>query len=98
MAGYVNHLDTKSFAETIAAFSGYISDFEGIVSGVRDIYKEMLGSWEGEGRRAFEKDCNQVQLNLKDLSDVMYELRDALIDAQVKFVEKDAAVSKAFDS
>lgn len=94
----VNHLDTRSFEEAITAFSGYITDFERIVSDVRSIHREMLKNWEGEGRKAFEKDCNQVQLNLKDLSDIMYELRDALINAQTEYIQKDAAVSKAFDS
>ncbi len=94
----VAHLDTKSFEDAITAFSSYITSFETIVKEVRALQKKLLDNWKGEGSKAYDKDCCQVFLNLQDLSDIMYELRDGLINAQVEYIRTDAAVSKGFDS
>jgi hypothetical protein len=40
----------------------------------------------------------QVRLNLQDISDIMYDLRDALIDAHAEYMKTDSALSKSFES
>ncbi len=98
MAGNVKHLDTVHFNDTITAYANHINKFEGIVKGVTNTTNTVIDRWKGKGRNAFEKDCKQVQLNLKDISEIMYDLRDALIDAHAEYMESDSTLSKTFDS
>ncbi len=97
-SGNVNHLDTKSFSDTYTAYANYVKQFEALVGEVNKICKNMVDNWKGKGRDAFEKDYKQVQVNLKDISDIMYDIRDALIDAHAEYIKADAALSKSFDS
>ena len=98
MAGNVTHLDTVHFNETMTAYANYIKQFEAIVRDVKSATDTMADNWKGKGRNAFVKDCKQVQLNLKDISDIMYDLRDALVDAEAEYVKTDATLSKNFES
>jgi len=98
MAGNVNHLDTANFNATMSAYTNYIRQFESIASGVNTAAGTMVDNWKGKGRNAFEKDYRQVQLNLKDITDIMYDLRDALIDAHAEYMKTDSALSKSFES
>ena len=94
----VTHLDTISFNSTILAYNGYIKRFEEIVEAVERITGQVLSHWDGVGRDAFEKDCKQVQLNLKDVAEIMYDLRDALTDAHAEYMKADNSLSKSFES
>ena len=98
MAGNVTHLDTVHFNETMTAYANYIKQFEAIFRDVKSANDTMADNWKGKGRNAFVKDCKQDKLNLKDISDIMYDLRDALVDAEAEYVKTDAALSKNFES
>jgi len=98
MAGNVKHLDTVNFNDTINAYADHIRKFEEIVKDVDDLTNAVTNNWKGRGRDAFEKDCRQVRLNLKDITDIMYDLRDALINAHAEYIKADLAVSKAYES
>lgn len=98
MAGNVKSLDTLHFNETMKDYENYIRQFEDIVRNVNFVAGKLVDCWKGKGRDAFEKDYKQVQLNLKDLSDIMYDLRDALIDAHAEYMKTDSALSKSFES
>lgn len=94
----VTHLDTVNFNDIISAFSNYISQFDSIVHEINSTADRLIENWKGRGCNAFEKDCRQVQINLKDISDIMYDLRDALIDAHAEYIKTDAVLSKSFES
>ncbi len=98
MSETVRHLDTVSFNSTINDYARYITEFEGIVSEVSRITDRMINNWEGKGKEAFEKDSKQVRLNLKDVSDIMYDLRDALANAHAEYMKADDSLSKSFES
>ena len=94
----VNHLDTINFNSTILAYNGYIKRYEDIVGAVDRITKQVLDNWDGVGHDAFEKDCKQVQINLNDIADIMYDLRDALTNAHSEYMKTDNSLSKSFES
>lgn len=98
MGGRVTHLDTVNFNDTIAAYANYIKQFESIVLGVNRAASTMVDNWKGKGRDAFEKDYKQVQKNLEDISDIMYDLRDALVNAHTEYMTTDSTLSKSFES
>lgn len=91
-------IDTINFDSTISSYSQYITQFETIVKDVDNIIKEVTGNWVGKGRDAFYKDAQIVRSNLQDISDMMYEFRDALKDAGQKYIETDEALAKSYDS
>jgi WXG100 family type VII secretion target len=100
-AGYdggVTSLDTVNFNETIAAYKTHVETFQEIVKGVNNTVNTLIGNWQGEGRNAFEKDSRQVQLNLNDISGIMYDIRDALASAHNEYIEFDSTVAKSYDS
>ena len=82
----------------MTSYANYIKQFESIVRGVNSAASTMVADWKGKGQKAFEKDYKQVQLNLKDITDIMYDLRDGLIDAHAEYMKTDAALSKSFES
>lgn len=94
----VNHLDTASFNDTIHTYERHIQQFEDIVRSVAQVNGQVLAHWKGVGRDAFEKDCTQVRINLKDVTDIMYDLRDALINAHAEYMKTDNSLSKSFES
>ena len=94
----VKHLDTEKFAQTVTNYATYIKDYEEIIEGIDGIVDELLRHWQGEGRKAFESDSNIVRLNLKDIRDIMYDMREALVDAEAEYVESDLALSKSYES
>jgi len=98
--GNVTKLDTLCFDETIAAYAKNVKEFERIVNDVNKTINNVtnVSKWKGQGRNAFEKDSKQVQLNLKDISGKMYDVREALIKSHVEYLKTDMAVAKRFDS
>lgn len=96
--GSVRHLETKSFSETIHLFERSIKEFEAIVSSINSTCEKIVGEWKGKGRDAFNADYMQVQINLKDVTDIMYDARDALINAQAEYMKADESLSKSYES
>jgi len=96
----VNHLDTINFDSTITAYEGYIRQFLDIVKSVNDICDAVIDEscWKGNGRNAFKEDYRQVQCNLQDIADIMYEIRDALTNANVKYMKTDESLAKNYTS
>ena len=93
MKGSVKKLDTKSFTDTISAYGKHIQTFEGIVSGVKSTTSTLLDRWKGKGSKEYKSDCEKVQKNLKDITDIMNEVRDALSDAYAEYCETDSGLA-----
>lgn len=94
----VRHLETASFSDTIHMYEKSIKQFEAIVRDVNKTCETIAAQWKGKGRDAFNKDYQQVQINLKDVTDIMYDIRDALINAQSEYMKADEALSKSYES
>jgi len=94
----VNHLDTKYFNSIINAYSAHITAFEDIVIDVNNTVNTITSNWVGKGRNAFATDSTQVQMNLRDITGIMYELRDALINAHAEYMQADNATAKSIES
>lgn len=94
----VNKLDTKQFDTVISALRGYIVEFTDIKNHFNKTARDMIERWEGKGKKAFEKDCNEVQINLKDIGDIMSDLADSLIEAEKSYMTADSEVGKSFET
>lgn len=94
----VNKLDTKQFDTVISALREYIFEFTDIKNHFNKTARNMIEHWEGEGKKAFEKDCDEVQINLNDIGDIMSDLADSLIEAEKSYMTADSEVGKSFET
>lgn len=92
--GTVNHLDTKNFDSTIAAFKSGIEEYNSIKSDIEKITTTLFGGWQGKGKAQFEKDYTTIFQQLTDIADIMYELYEALIDAETAYIKADEEAAK----
>ena len=93
-SGNVRHLDTNKFSSTIEAFKSGIEEYNRIKDGVRSTTYDLFIAWHGEGKTQFERDYNLIYRQLSDIGDIMYELYDALIDAQAAYIKADEEAAK----
>lgn len=92
--GKVKHLNTKKFESTIAAFKSGIEDYNGIKSDVEKTTNALFNDWQGKGKSQFEKDYTTIYQQLTDIADIMYELYEALIDAEAAYIQADEEAAK----
>ncbi len=92
----VRYLNTKQFADTANALKTAIAEYISIKDDVRDTTTNLFINWEGQGRSQFEKDYNIIFRQLSDIEDVLYDLRDTLIEAEATYIKADQALAKEF--
>ena len=90
----VKHLDSERFGEVIKDFENGIKEYERIIDGVKTSTTKLFLFWQGEGKKQFEKDYTKIYRQLEDVSDVLYDLRDALVDAQAAYIKTDEEIAK----
>ena len=90
----VKHLDSERFGEVIKDFENGIKEYERIIDGVKTATSTLFIYWQGEGKKQFEKDYTTIYRQLEDVSDVLYDLRDALVDAQAAYIKTDEEIAK----
>lgn len=93
--GSLKHLDTDAMYEAVQKYEEAVRAYEGEVSSMKKIVDKLLDTWEGEGKKAFVKDYQLFSRQLDDLMDVLMDLRKDLVDAETKFLDADADVSKS---
>lgn len=92
--GNVTHLNTNQFSTTIAAFKSGIEEYNNIKNGVERTSNSLFASWMGKGKSQFEKDYTTIYRQMADIADIMYELYDALADAQSVYIQADEEAAK----
>lgn len=93
-ASTVNHLDTNKFESTIATFKSGIEEYNTIKSDIEKTTNALFNYWQGKGKSQFEKDYTTIYRQLTDIADIMYELYDALVDAQAAYIQADEEAAK----
>jgi len=63
------------------------------VRGVNATTARLTDRWVGRGSDAFKDDCNKVQRNLVDLTEIMSEIRDTLNAAYNEYRQTDSSVA-----
>jgi len=96
MAKYkgVEFLETQKLLDATSTIDGCLKEYREIIRKISNTTNDLLGSWEGEGKTEFEKDYNTVYQQLSDISDIMYDLYDALVDADATYVQTDEELAK----
>lgn len=92
--GTVRHLEVDGLKDTGLNFKSSIKKFEGYVNAMQSYTNTLLKTWDGKGRDQFETQYTLMEKQLKDISDVLYEIYKALVDAQAAYIDADEAVGK----
>lgn len=92
----VEYLESQALITAAKQFDDFVKNFNQYIKDINSVTDELLLSWHGEGRTEFEKDYSTIYRQLKDISDVLYELYDALIDADATYVQTDEDIAKSF--
>lgn len=92
--GNVKHLDTNKFSVAVEALKKGVVTYNDIRKNVANTTNALFLQWQGEGKKQFEKDYNTIYRQLNDIGDIMYELRDSLIEAQAGYIQADEEAAK----
>lgn len=90
----VKYLDTQKLLDAANKVDKCIKEYNEIMSRIRNSTNDLIANWYGEGRKEFEKDYSTIYQQLTDISDIMYDLYDALVDADATYVQTDEEVAK----
>lgn len=94
----VEYLDVKGITDACKAFRDKIKDFDACVVEMDNATNDALRNWVGKGRNQFETQMDLMKSQLADISEVLYEIYDALADAETAYIDEDEAVAKQFDT
>ena len=90
----VKYLDSQKLLDAANKIDGYIKEYIEIIKRISNATNDLVANWYGEGRREFEKDYSTIYQSLTDLSDIMYDLYDSLVDSDATYVQTDEEIAK----
>lgn len=90
----VKYLDSQKLLDAANKINGYIKEYNEIIKRISNATNDLVANWYGEGRREFEKDYSTIYQSLTDLSDIMYDLYDSLVDSDATYVQTDEEIAK----
>ena len=94
----VQYLDVNGITEAAKTFRDNINKFDQCVIDMNKATNDVLRNWSGKGRNQFETQMNLMKKQLDDISDGLYDIYNALVNAETGYIEEDEAVAKQFDS
>lgn len=94
----VEYLDVKGITDACKAFQNKIKNFDECVAEMDNATNDALRNWVGKGRNQFETQMGLMKSQLADISEILYEIYDALVDAESAYIDEDEAVAKQFDT
>lgn len=96
-SGNIEFLETRYLSDAASKLASCIDQYNQVLGDIEKKTAALLIDWHGEGKTAFEKDYTTVYRQLQDISDVMYELRDQLIDAEATYIKTDEEIAKSIE-
>lgn len=90
----VKSLDTSGFAEAEQAASDAITAFNNTLKKMQSVTNNILDSWIGEGRNEFATQVTLINSKLGDISDELYDLYEAIVQAEKTYIDADQAIAK----
>ena len=88
------HLETKYFSDAITKFDTGVTTYKEIKTKVQNTVSALLRTWDGEGKKQYEYDYDILYRQLEDIGDVLYELYDALVEAEAGYIKADEQLAK----
>ena len=90
----VKYISVGEIGDTRNEFKNSIKTFEGYVREVNKAADDLRVAWSGKGYTQFEHQYALMKRQLDDISDILYEVYEALLDAETAYIDVDEAVAK----
>lgn len=90
----VEYLDSQAITDAANKVDAALEKYKNVIKSVSTATTSLTSTWHGEGKKAFEKDYSTIYQQLSDISDIMYDLYDALVDAAATYVQTDEEIAK----
>ena len=91
-------IHTQPIDELALKFRDSIKKFENYRNQMDAISMELMSTWVGLGRNKFETQYTILKGQFQDISDELYDIYDALVNAETTYIEADNAIAKGFKS
>ncbi len=92
----VEYLDVSGITEASKQFRDKIKDFDECVSKMNRETNNITRNWIGEGSNQFQTQMTLMLSQLDDISEILYEIYEALLDAETAYIDQDVEVAKQF--
>ena len=73
------------------------SNVETINNDIKKSTKDLLSSWEGKSKKAFNQEYEVLNANIGEYSEVLLDMANAIENVLNAFVEQDELLSKSMD-
>lgn len=90
----IRHLDVGGLDMVCKDVRSSIEQFDEYVQTMDETTNHLLDTWLGKGRDRFESEYMVIRRQLKDITGALYDIYDALVDAQAGYIDADEAVAK----
>lgn len=94
----VDYLEVQGITEAAKSFQTNIKKFDQCVIDIDHATNDVLRNWVGKGRDQFETQMSLMKGQLDDISEGLYDIYNALLDAETGYIDEDEAVAKQFSA
>ena len=92
--GSIEHLNTATLTETYETVNTNIKKFNDCVDRMEKTTADLLDTWDGKGRNRFETEYEKMKMQLRDISDALYDIYNDLVDSTAAYIDGDEAAAK----
>ena len=89
-------INTESIYNTHRQVKKIVSSYSSLNKEAADITETILDDWVGYGRNEFETQYSLLMSKIEDFGDVLYEIYDALVEAEAEYEELDDETRQSF--
>ena len=90
----IQYLNTKGITETCKAFRSNVKMFDQCVTDINSYTNQVEEDWIGEGKIQFETQMRLMMSQLEDISQILYDICEALKDAEAAYIDADVETAK----
>lgn len=89
-------INTGSIYNTHRQIKKIVDAYSSLNKEVSDVTETILDDWVGYGRNEFETQYSLLMAKIDDFGDVLYEIYDALVEAEAEYEELDDETRQSF--
>ena len=92
----IQYLDVQGITDAAITFRDKIHDFDNCVIKVKKTTRTVQSNWVGKGRNQFETQIGLMTGQLDDITEVLYDIYNALVKAETGYIDADEETAKQF--
>ena len=90
----IRHLNTAGFSDAAKALSDAIETYNECLKTMQTTTNTILDNWIGKGCNEFATQVRLINGKLEDISDELYEMYKAIVQAEKAYIDTDQAMAK----